>query len=236
MTIEPVVAAVYSPLNQLGSWFNYIDWSATGTMISGLSTLVVAALTVFLVRENKLLRKAGNSPRIVAHFEFHPDGNGGLNLALSNVGTGPALDVSFSFEYDDEDFKNYNIVADYAQERPPMTMIAQGDKVSFLFAVGFHLFAPKDGSISKQLRPFKAKVSWRASDCKQQISEIYSLDVSAYAGLPGMMAKPPLLKIADELCALNKKLASRACAPLLDTTTTEQSTRAVVKGASEGCE
>lgn len=24
MTIEPVVAAVYSPLNQLGSWFNYM--------------------------------------------------------------------------------------------------------------------------------------------------------------------------------------------------------------------
>src|SRR5690625_5959833 len=117
-----------------------------------------------------------------------------------------------------------------------MTMIAQRDKVSFLFAVGFQLFRPKDGNISKQLRPFKAKVNWRASDCKQHISEIYSLDVSAYAGLPGMMTKPPLLKIADELCALNKKLASRACAPLLDATTTEQGRRSVVKGTSEDCE
>ena len=110
MTIESVVAGVLSLLDQLGSWFSYIDWSATGTMIGGLSTLVVAVLTIFLVRENRLLRKAGNSPRIVAHFEVHPDGNGGLNLALSNVGTGPALDVSFSFEYDDEDFKKPNIL------------------------------------------------------------------------------------------------------------------------------
>lgn len=234
MTIESMRNTVCSLLNQLGSWFYHVDWSATGTMIGGLSTLVVAALTLLLVRENKLLRKAGSSPRVVAHFEFHPDGNGGLNLALSNVGTGPALDVSFSFEYDYEDFNNYNIIVDYAQERPAITMIAQGGKVSFLFAVGFQLFKPKDKSVSNQLKPFQVKVSWRASSSGKLFSERYPIDVAAYAGLPGMMNKPPLLKIADELCALNKKLASCACMPLLDATMPEQGTRSVAKGTSEG--
>ena len=52
----------------IGEWFSSIDWSATGGMIGGISTLVVAVLTYVLVRENRLLRKAGNSPLVVAHF------------------------------------------------------------------------------------------------------------------------------------------------------------------------
>ncbi|GAB1576221.1 hypothetical protein [Bordetella petrii] len=219
-------------LSQLGSWFYAIDWAATGAMIGGLSTLVVAFLTFTLVRENKLLRKAGNSPRVVAHFEFHPDGNGGLNLALSNVGTGPAFDVSFSFEKDDRDFKNYSIVVNYAQERPPMTMVEQGGKVSFLFAVGYQLFKPNDPSISKRLKPFVVKVNWRAADTTP-FSATYQLDVAAYSGLPGLMNKPPLLKIVDELASIKKQLASRSsiCTPLLDATKLEQEMRNVVKGA-----
>lgn len=236
MAIESMGDTACLLLSQLVSWFHPIDWSATGTMIGGLSTLAVAILTVLLIRENKLLRKAGSAPRVVAHFEFHPDGNGGLNLALSNVGTGAALDVSFSFEYDDEDFNNYNIIVDYAQKRPAITMIAQGDKVSFLFAVGFQLFKPKDKNVSKQLKPFQVNVSWRAPGSSKLFSERYPLDVAAYAGLPGMMNKPPLLKIADELCALNKNLASCACMPLLDATMPEQSTRSIAKGTSEGGE
>ena len=219
-------------LSQLGSWFYAIDWAATGAMIGGLSTLVVAFLTFTLVRENKLLRKAGNSPRVVAHFEFHPDGNGGLNLALSNVGTGPAFDVLFSFEKDDRDFKNYSIVVDYAQERPPMTMVEQGGKVSFLFAVGYQLFRPNDPNISKRLKPFVVKVNWRAADTTP-FSATYQLDVAAYSGLPGLMNKPPLLKIVDELASIKKQLESRSsiCTPLLDATKLEQEMRNVVKGA-----
>lgn len=233
MLTESTVNTAHSLLNQLGSWLSDINWTATGTMIGGLSTVTVAILTKFLVKENRLLRKAGNSPRVVAHFEFHPDGTGGLNLALSNLGTGPALDVSFSFERDDEDFKNYEILVNYVQQRPAITVIAQGNKISFLFAVGFQLFKPKNENISKQLKPFGVRVNWRASDGDRQFSEVYRLDVAAYSELPGMMTKPPLLKIADELCALNKRLASCACMPLLDATKLEQHIRSVVKGAGE---
>lgn len=224
-------------LSQLGSWLCDIDWAATGAMIGGLSTLVVAFLTFTLVRENKLLRKAGNSPRVVAHFEIHPDGNGGLNLALSNVGTGPAFDVSFSFEKDDRDFRNYSILLDYAQERSPMTMVEQGGKVSFLFAIGFQLFKPNDPNISKQLKPFVVKVNWRAADT-MPFSATYQLDVAAYSGLPGLMNRPPLLKIVDELASIKKQLASRPSirTPLLDATNLEQEIRNVAEGAREESE
>lgn len=222
-------------MEQLCTWFTHIDWAATGSMVGGLSTLVVAVLTLALVKENRLLRNAGSSPKVVAHFELHADGNGGLNMALSNVGTGPAFDVSFSFEKDDNDFKNYGIIADYAQTRPAMTMIAQGEKISFLFAITYQLFKPKDPNISEQLKPFKVNVSWRTSGSSKMVSDTYVLDVAAYAGLPGMMNKPPLLKIADELAAIKKQIGnySDITTKLFDATMPEQSMRAVVKGAGE---
>jgi hypothetical protein len=181
---------------------------------------------------------------VVAHFEMHPDGTGGLNMALSNVGTGPAFDVSFSFERKAGDFENYNIIVDYSAQRPTMTMIAQGEKISFLFAIGFNLFQPKDPNVSQQLKPFHVKVNWRASGSDEQLSEKYQLDVSAYAGLPGMMNKPHLMRIADELADIKKQivklatrssgLASFGSAQLIDATKTEQRTRQVVKGNPSG--
>ena len=97
-----------------------IDWAATGAMIGGLSTAVVAILTLVLVRENRLLRRAGNSPVVVAHFEPHPEGNGVVKLAFSNVGTGPALDVTYSFEQ--QHFENYRLIFRHEKERPPLDL------------------------------------------------------------------------------------------------------------------
>ncbi|MGY0559863.1 hypothetical protein ACW7G2_03960 [Luteimonas sp. A277] len=220
----------------IGEWFVNIDWVATGGMVGGLSTFTVALLTCILIKENKLLRKAGNSPLVVAHFETHPDGNGAVLLAFSNVGTGPALDVSYKIECDQNDFDNYEIIIRDLKERPPLTMIGQGEKFSFIFAVGFNLFRPKDPGISKRLKPFGVKVSWRSVDEMVQ-SASYSLDVSTYSGLPGIASKSPLVKIADELSAIKQQLAKLVSsqdglASFIDTTEIEQGTRAVVKGKS----
>lgn len=221
----------------IGEWFSSIDWSATGGMIGGISTLVVAVLTYVLVRENRLLRKAGNSPLVVAHFETHPDGNGAVLLTFSNVGTGPALDVSYKIECDQNDFENYEIILRDLKERPPLTMVGQGEKFSFIFAIGFNLFSPKDPSFSKQLNPFGVKVSWRSVGERKARSATYCLDVSAYAGLPGIASKTPVVKIADELSEIKKHLAKLASdqgglASFVDTTQIQQGTRAIVKGRS----
>jgi hypothetical protein len=214
--------------------------AAFGTFVSGVSTFAVAILTFLLIRENRLLRKAGNSPRVVAHFEAHPDGTGGLNVALTNVGTGPAFDVSFEFVAEPADFENYDIIfKGYRAQRSAMTMIAQGEKVSFLFAMGFNLFRPKNPSTSSQLKPFSIKLNWCAIGESKQFSETYRLDVSAYAGLPGMMGKPYSMRVIDELAGIKKQLGKLAShsddvariAALVDATLLEQGMRKVEKGS-----
>lgn len=209
------------------------DWAVIGTAVGGFSTLIYTGFTYALLRENRALRKAGSSPRVVAHFEPHPDGNGALQLAFSNVGAGPALDVCYSFEYEAGDFENYHILFKYAEERPALTMIGQGEKFSFTFAVGFHLFTPKDANISRQLKPFYVKVSWRAASEKKIHTEKYLLDVSAYAGLPGIFEKPSIVKIVNALTDIEKHmgtLANNADSPirLVDATPIEENTRQAV--------
>nr|MBF4344337.1 hypothetical protein [Vibrio anguillarum] len=107
------------------------------TILSGLSTVAIAVLTVFLWRENRLLRKAGSEPKLVAYFEPHPDGTGGLNISVANVGTGPARDVYIQFKGEESDFTNYDLILDCTEKRGPLTLIPQGEKISVLFAIGY---------------------------------------------------------------------------------------------------
>ena len=214
------------------SWLGQI-----ATTVSGYSTLAVAVLTYLLWLENRRLRKMGSDPQVVAHFEINPEGTGALNMALSNVGKGPALDVSFTFDVDQEDFEKYEVLVDYARERSAATVIPQGEKISFIFAVGFDLFRPKGGEKGIPLKPFKVTVRWRSHKQKSFISETYVLDVSQYTGLPGMMSKPPLLRVKDELAGIKShlsKLSGRVIVSpeWVDTTKVDQDFRAVVKGGS----
>lgn len=222
-------------------WLSNVDWASTGAMIGGMSTLVVACLTYVLIKENKLLRRAGNSPVVVAHFETHPDGNGAVMLALSNVGTGPAFDVSYVFECDHADFSNYDLIFKHEKERPPLTMIGQGAKFSFIFAVGYRLFMPKDSGISHKLQPFYVRVNWRSLGSVKIQSARYLLDVAAYEGIPGITSKPALVKISDDLAAINRHLAKMASHAVsqsgyIDVTDIEKGARVVVKGGDTSSE
>jgi len=120
-----------------------MDLVNIATVASGFSTFVIAILTLFLWRENHLLRKAGFEPKLVAYFEPHPDGTGGLNIAIVNVGTGPARDVYFQFKGESYSFSNYNLILDCKKRRGPITLIPQDEKISIFFAIGYQLFKPK---------------------------------------------------------------------------------------------
>lgn len=219
-------------MESLCQWFSEISWKDIATVLSGFSTLAIAFLTILLWNENRLLRKAGSNPKVVAHFEIHPEGTGAINLALSNIGTGPALDISFDIEVNKEDFGKHLILLDTARQRAPMTLIAQGEKVSFLFGVSFNLFKTTAGEESP-LKPFNITVRWKSVGSKKLVCEKYTLDISQYAGLPGMLSKPPMLKLVDELQGIKKQLAEitswdHSPVDLIDATKPDQTMRAVL--------
>jgi len=145
----------------------------------------------------------------VAYFEPHPDGTGGLNIAISNIGTGPARDVSLSFESEKGEFERYNLVMDQPKERLAIAMLPQGEKISFLFAIGYQLFKPKDdpnSQVKRPLKPFTLNIAWTSLSGRRNYSESCVLDVAQLAGLPGIINKPYLLRIVDSLEKINSQL------------------------------
>lgn len=181
-----------------------LDYMAT--VLSGFSTVVIALLTVFLWRENRLLRKAGSKPSLVAYFEPHPDGTGGLNISIANVGSGPARNVYFQFIGESESFASYDLILDCTTKRGPITLIPQGEKISILFAIGYQLFKPKKSDSKEPMPPFSVRLEWASLDGSNSKSEDFLLDVKPYADLPGLISKPYLLKIVDSIDGVGKSV------------------------------
>lgn len=176
------------------------------TSLSGFSTVVIAIITVFLWRENRLLRKAGSEPNLVAYFEPHPDGTGGLNISIANVGTGPARNIYFQFVGKPDQFTSYDLILDCTSKRGPITLIPQGDKISILFAIGPQLFQPKNSDSKEPMPPFNVRLEWTGLDGGNSKCEDYLLDVKPYADLPGYINKPYLLKIVDSIDGVGRSV------------------------------
>ena len=206
--------------------------SAIASLVGALSTLAIAVLTIFLWLENKALRKAGSEPKIVAHFEIHPNGSGAVDISLSNVGTGPALDVAFSFIADMGDFKKYGIKVNNSKSRSAITLIPKGDKITFFFSIGFKLVRPsgtKDSDEIDPLKPFTINVKWKNLAGKS-FSGNYLMDIRQFHDLPGIFEKPPLVKVVDSLNAIGKEIGgvryqAQELRALIDTTTISESVR-----------
>ncbi|ELX8651158.1 hypothetical protein SK983_004239 [Vibrio vulnificus] len=177
------------------------------TFISALSTVVIAALTYSVLQENRKLRQSGSEPRLLVYFEPHPDGTGGLNIAIANHGSGPAKDVFITFKGIDSNFANKKLKLDISQKRGPFTFIPQGEKISVLFAIGYELFGEEDEKVKTPLmQPFEVFIEWNDLFRKKCYSEKYILDVKPYGDLPGFVNKPHLLRVVDSINTVSRNI------------------------------
>lgn len=182
-----------------------------GTILSGFSTVAIALLTLFLWRENRILRKAGSAPQLIAYYDPHPDGTGGLNITIANVGKGPAREVYFQFRGDSDNFSRYNLLLDCSSRRGPIATIPQDGKISIFFAVGHQLFNPKKlkgNEEKKPIEPFHICLEWKQPNGRKTYSEEFLLDVKPYSDLPGFVSKPHSLKLVDSVDRVGKQIGS----------------------------
>src|SRR5689334_4751578 len=71
--------------------------SGLGAVASAFAAMVVMVLTRTLARDNRLLRKAGTEPEVVAYLLPDQRHINILNLVVANVGRGPARNVELEF-------------------------------------------------------------------------------------------------------------------------------------------
>ena len=188
----------------LNAWFASYSpaIAAIATTVIAVSAIVTAFLTWQLIRDNRNLARVGTEPKVVAYL-LADSSKPFVNLALANVGRGPAKNVAF--EVDLEEHHYSRIVLRRETGRTPVGFILQEEKVEMLFGDP-RLFGRGEEREREALRPFQVTVRWQ--DLRGRADEAtYTMDVRQFLGIP-----PPsspfasLSQMADSLSKIEKSL------------------------------
>ena len=150
--------------------------TALATLIIALAAIATTILTRSLTRENKLLRKAGKEPEVVAYLMTDQRHKTMVNFVLANVGRGPARDVEFVIDADEKDFTDHEVLLGSKAERTAISILPQGERVESFFGAGHDLYK------ETRLKPFKVSVLYKDIDGKARKGD-FNLDVSQFEGL-----------------------------------------------------
>ena len=113
--------------------------SAFAAMILMVVTIIYARYTWQLTVENRLLRKAGTDPQVVAYATINPRVYGAIDFVIANIGKGAARNVSYKVAAGGNDLKTKNV-------RLPLTGITfaflpQDEQISTSMGMGWDLLA-----------------------------------------------------------------------------------------------
>ena len=153
--------------------------SSISTCIIAFSSIVTAYLTWNLFRENRLLRKVGAEPEIIAYLSTGTKEFIDINFALINVGRGPARNIEFQLNGIDrvpqgDDLGNATALRNNP-DRKPIGFLAEAEKWCVFFGSGPALLC------EPRLPPFEVTVHWQNLKGKQ-FCDKYQLDVTQFVG------------------------------------------------------
>ena len=172
---------------------------ALAAIVSAVSATISVVLTRKLSEDNRVLRKAGTEPDVVAYLQIGPR-RGLLNFVLANVGQGPARHVEVSFLADTADFASHEIVPQPNQYQKVATVLPQGDRHEMFFGRAIAAFR------EPRLQPFKASV--RFTDIRdREVENTFDLDLSPFESSTYVTIKTEH-DIALALEELNRRLRS----------------------------
>lgn len=156
-------------------------------VVTAISTLAIAVFTIVavvvtsamawmnreLVKENRILRKAGTEPEVAVYLKADSEKRRFRNLVLANVGQGAAKNVVFTILADRADFENHRVssLLPTNSKIKGASFLPQGERIETLFGYSPTLLKGED-----QLRPFKVDVSYENMK-GVSMSTTYELDI-----------------------------------------------------------
>ena len=176
--------------------------STIATVVIACSTVFTAIITWVLARENRLLRKAETEPEIVAYLERDNREDQIINFVLANVGRGPAKNVSFEFNADEEDFRTHGVQLANNTDRKAMSFLPQGESIRVFFGVGHQLVK------KPRLSPFEVSIKYQDMKSRRR-SGTYQLDLAQFTGLSHVQI-PGIKEIAQAVEKIEKHFAHSA--------------------------
>ena len=121
-------------------WLNYNHGviSATATVVIACFTGITVWLTKTLADENRLMRKAGTEPKVVAYLATDPRRSHAINFVLANVGRGLARNIEFTIDGDINDFVAHSVSSAFrnCSGGRGTDMLPQGERIQSFFGLG----------------------------------------------------------------------------------------------------
>ncbi len=142
-------------------WFvaNTVSVTTISTCVIAVFSIVTTCLTWNLIRENKLLRKVGAEPEIIAYLTHGTQEWNDINFMLTNVGRGPARNIEFQLEGIDRvpqgNFLGNAPALGNNPDRKPIGFLLEDEKWRVFFGSGPILLS------KPRLPPFDATVQWQ---------------------------------------------------------------------------
>ena len=165
--------------------------NAVATLIIAISAAVTVFLTRALVRENRLLRKAGTEPEIVAYLAIHPLYQTFLNFVLANVGRGPAQNVRFKLAANSEDLEARDVALRNSVDRKPISFLPQGENMCVYFGNTVDVLK------EPRLSPFDVFIDYEDMKGRKH-RRTCRLDVAQFVGF-SLLGDPPEKEVANSL-------------------------------------
>ena len=180
-----------------------IDWINAGSTVAiALAAIVSATIACYLYRENRLLRKAGTEPEVVSYLAMDSRNNGAIDFVLSNIGQGPAMNVQFSLDMDNDDVERHDVILANQPDRKPVSVLPQSERFQSFLGMGYLMLR------EPKLKLFKVNIKYENVRGDRRDST-HLLDVSQFDGYSSL-GKPPEVKIADSLEKIERILRSSA--------------------------
>ena len=163
--------------------------SAIAAVMIMFATFTTVGLNLRLVRENKVLRKAETSPRVVAFLALNTRAFGAVDFVLRNIGKGPATNVSYKIAGGGNDLNTKGVKLLPAALK--YAFLPHGEELSSSMGFGWDLLE------EPALAPFEVEVTHEDLS-GGRYSERFRLDVSQFEGM-GRLGQPTDEQIAESL-------------------------------------
>ena len=147
-------------------------------VVIAFATVVLARLTKQLARESQASREDAKKPRLSAKLKPNPDIGNFIDIVISNVGKGVALNVEFRLEGDEKDFESYNMTP-FRGTGSPVNFLSSGEFDAYPLGPTHSLITD---SVATRLKPFGVKIKYQDIDGKQY-EESCQMDVRQFDGL-----------------------------------------------------
>lgn len=130
-------ALVYEIYLGADLWTDFKTYSTS--MLAMLIALVSLIISYRMFTEQQLIRQAGTDPVVIAHLDQREDAGEMIVLKISNVGAGPALNISLKVDglHDGNyDGRLLTVPTDWTE---PVKVIKQDAFIQFNLGMGFRL-------------------------------------------------------------------------------------------------